>query len=852
MAVRFKGKFTGADDLPYQVWIEDDNYGDAATLVALGDVPIEIFTGREGIDPFTPIKASHVQVNVWKQSAGQFDALFSAATGEVAIRLVTGDTHTLIDAGTYTTEWYGIADFGGYQESVTVLPDLVQFEAVDGLSLLENIPYTDTTGTEAAYEGRENYRTILQRILGKIGFAAPYRIASRLFPDGVAKTVDPWSNLQSDNARFYDEEGRAMSCYDVLRMLLYRTTCQIFHRGGEWHVVDLAVMTGSSYTVYKYTSAGAADGTTTDGTAYDIDTLISGETVRRETGVRSFLPAIGKASIRFDHGLIPSLIKAGDFRTAQARLGYRGSVGYGDDYTDHWTLSGTGVVVRDASGNLYNRETGPRGSVGRNELYYTGDAVCFIPATFHGGSTVNATVKSYVVATAARTATQTGDAVDTGQQIAFRGTIKIPYNAGEGRGRYMTYWTIEIDGQDYVLGSDGAWIDSTGFSAADKAQYIMPPGDEWGDGGVNLDTEYTFEFISETAPASGDIILTLYGTSDIDGSDLDPEGVEWDDITVTVVDDDGTALESTITELSTGEPDDARDQITVRTGPGPSDFMESRVTWAGTYYTDFETDLITTAADLDLITVGTWLRFLNVMRERRGEVYRELSYSFGRPLTIGSTNFIPVFHRRSVAANVDAFELVAHEFDAGATLVSASYADDSRSFVAGGGGGSSIAGGLSNALAASPITTKGDIIVGDSAGAEARLAVGSEGQILRVEAAATNGVTWATITDAVGIASGIVFLSSSQTSVTVTPTGISSSLFFATILCQLHTEAAAEEYTPVIDNITETTFDVVAQGTPGEQLRVQWLVISGTEAAALAGSLDLNPGSVTVSAVLNT
>ena len=45
----------------------------------------------------------------------------------------------------------------------------------------------------------------------------------------------------------------------------------------------------------------------------------------------------------------------------------------------------------------------------------------------------------------------------------------------------------------------------------------------------------------------------------------------------------------------------------------------------------------------------------------------------------------------------------------------------------------------------SPITTKGDLIIGDNSGNTMRLAIGADGKVLTADAASTGGIKWETV-----------------------------------------------------------------------------------------------------------
>ncbi|KKL51080.1 hypothetical protein LCGC14_2299080, partial [marine sediment metagenome] len=498
-ATRLKCPFFSKDGKAYQIWFEFLSWGGGVTTITGRESPGIIEWSRRGVDVFTPIRASHVEIGLWRKSLTELDVLLDAATNEWRIRIVSGTSQAAIDGSVYEEYWLGYLVLDNYEDSTTKIPDELDLEANDGLGQLKNVPYTDASGSpELAYTGRESYRDIARRCLDKLGFSLPFRMASRMYPDGVAATVDPWDKMEADNAIFYDDDGKALDCYHVLQQLLYRMSSELFQRDGSWHFIAIELQDGSDYTVYKYTDVGAADGTDTQGVALDVDALVIAETIKRDTGQRGFIQPYGRVSLRFNHGLIPSLIHGGSFEVTFTR-GDQGSVEVGEAWADFWTLNGVGVEVRFAGLTKYVRDrSGPRGYMGAHgqRNYFVGNYHLFIPAFFHGSTRDLDTVKAAIISQGLY-AEQEGDTLTTGQKIAFSGRIRIPYNVGEGRGKFQAYWRIWITGSEYIMLSDGSWFDATGDTEAQRTQTIKPEGDQWGDNGLELDLEFNFEFISD-------------------------------------------------------------------------------------------------------------------------------------------------------------------------------------------------------------------------------------------------------------------------------------------------------------------------------------------------------------------
>lgn len=874
---RLYSKWFSADGLAYQAWLEQDSYAAGTTQFSVQEDPAVIDRGRQDVDFFSPVRGTSAKLAVWIKTDGELDVLLDAATHEWRLRIVSGASHAAIDAATYDTVWIGYLILDNYQDDTVHLPSQLELEAIDGLSELDKVPYTDDSGSpEVAYTGREDFFTVAKRCLDEIGYSLPIRTACRIYPDGVAATVDPWVNLELDNAIFYDTEGNARSCLGVLRQLCYATGSILVQEDGLWKFIQVDLLDGTDYDVYDYDTSGSADGTDTDGAAIDLDAALAAETAFREGGKRSFFQPVGLTLAHFAHGLVPSLIHAGSFDGVVNRGG-RGVVDAGEDPDDYWTFVGSGgdaPVVRDSSGaRYYERQNfGGRGEIGRGQRYLTGDGVAFIPAFAHGSSRDLDTIKAAVV-TDNRNVYQSGETVEAGQRIVFSGKIRIPKNSGDGTRRYQAYWRLEITGSHQCLEADGSWTDETGNPTEDRLRYIVNPGDEWGDGGLAMDTEYTFRFVSEAAPDTGAVFLQLWGTSDRTSGTPDPEGVEWDDISVDLVDDDGTALEATDAQVWTGLPDQARPGIELLMGSGPTEFMASRLTWAGTYYTDFVSDNLATGQTHARLLAETWLRMLNRFVERRMETYRGASLRYSAAVTLGGDNYVLMFQSWSIRHNRHTVELVKAEFDA-ATSVTKADGVAADSIIAESSAGTPAAysgavtaldnlagfistqnpialldedlaagdtitsfdvdsmtdGGLldddliivvdritaeptvfamsadeasttwsvddpdnpgtgltlsndiasgsgvyfSNArvlsllrtIGSSPITTKGDLIVGDASGDDARLAAGADYRFLIALAAATNGVQWSTYSAPSSVFSG-TFIDNDGNTVTV-------------------------------------------------------------------------------------
>lgn len=157
-----------------------------------------------------------------------------------------------------------------------------------------------------------------------------------------------------------------------------------------------------------------------------------------------------------------------------------------------------------------------------------------------------------------------------------------------------------------------------------------------------------------------------------------------------------------------------------------------------------------------------------------------------------------------------------------------------------------------------PMTTKGDVIVGDTGGSPIRKAVGSNGQVLTADSTATGGIKWATPSGG----GGGLGLSVPVFARTVTGTGFSPNDVTLDISARLVASAAAQVTSSVVFTFSGAFYLTVwRNGLIQEQITVSsagtttitpftpaagdtiWMTVSnGGGGASVSGSLDIASG----------
>jgi len=234
-----------------------------------------------------------------------------------------------------------------------------------------------------------------------------------------------------------------------------------------------------------------------------------------------------------------------------------------------------------------------------------------------------------------------------------------------------------------------------------------------------------FTIISAPAPSSGAIDLFLYGVADIDGSDLDPEGVDWDDIAILIVDETGELRDSTIFQGRTTRQETQDPELVVRVGTGPRDTIPGAAYWDGEYAGDWSRDGGSTYESLGKLLVRTRLGYRSGRREVRVETYEGLEYEMGDVLDIGGKLFFPIYHEKDLASGEDTFEAIEIGYDDSIITFGERAEDRGRYDIS-----SPTAGVSANEIpaAGAPVIEElGDFIVGGEDGVPERLPIG-EGQ----------------------------------------------------------------------------------------------------------------------------
>ena len=717
--IRYNGKFGSADSNVYQCQLWDSAFTGSAE-----DFPLESVTfirGRRGMHNFAPIRASSVELKGYKLTQTALDELLGASVGRFTLELKRAADHATIDGGGGSLYWKGIVQTDlGEDDTARQISD-IKITATDGLALLRDVRFTDTTGeSEVNYEGRENHRLTIIKILSKIGYNLPTAFAADWYPDVGSASDVLWENAEVDQSVFYDDDGAPANCYDVLKAILYPYGGVMFWRDGRFVFCQKSQLDGGSFTANAYDENGVADGTISLGAVVDTD----GEGVVLVEGSRVYEPAFGSNNIIYAHGNVPSLIPNGDF----------------EEDPGGWVFGSNGGEIRISGGELLQ---GPRGNIGRggvnNSARINRFNVGFVPAYFFGEDETFAAFRASIAASG-RYIEMTGSQVEAGDFLALTGRFRIPYNSGGGGGLYNTFFEMQIGSNaDAYCDRFGNWFTPSGDESLIS---LVSEGENYNTFGFALsrgvsDGWYDFTIVTAAAPYTGDVRLKLFGTADENSSNLDPEGVEWSDINVFIVDNTGEIRDSIQFSGVTTSPEPGDDDLTVLIGQGPHPLVAGNVTWNGSDAVNWTDG--TNTEKLTQLLVRHRLARQNGRLENRFETYKGLGFEMGDVVQIGGNTYDVLFQSKDLASQYDTIETIRVLYD-DSDITFAEVATDQGTYTLGGGGSStSVITNPSDGLG-QLVTAKGDLIAGGEGGSPETLSSGeTDGLALVTDSSAAQG-----------------------------------------------------------------------------------------------------------------
>ena len=271
-------------------------------LVGAGADPLRLEFLNRSDDVFDPIKASRLVITVWSNAMFKFFKLYSADKKYHQVETYQGE------GALESLYWKGFIDPSQYQEKYGPVPYEFQMAAVDGLTLLQEIPYEESEGVP--YTGLQLATKIILDILAKIDhtrFTEYVNVYEAAMGDSYAHS--PFSQMKINTDVFKDKY-----CDEVLEQILGIFNANIRMIGGTFTIYRPAELTGE--TIHGRTWSSPTSASTHDLTPLQYISRADHTSALRQVqpSAASAISPARKIIIRQDYGNKESWINNYEFK----------------------------------------------------------------------------------------------------------------------------------------------------------------------------------------------------------------------------------------------------------------------------------------------------------------------------------------------------------------------------------------------------------------------------------------------------------------------------------------------------------------------------------------------------------
>lgn len=158
-------------------------------------------------------------------------------------------------------EWQGWSISDSVQFSFTTGRKELSFNAIDGLGMLENIPY-NFSSTYTLVD-RSTCLSYVLNSLALIQFPTSLNVISGIsfYANGMTNrgtnaAAEPLNQSYINAASFVDDNQIADNCLSVLTKIVSGFGCKLFQASGKWYIVSFTEFAQSSYYFTEYNPSG--------------------------------------------------------------------------------------------------------------------------------------------------------------------------------------------------------------------------------------------------------------------------------------------------------------------------------------------------------------------------------------------------------------------------------------------------------------------------------------------------------------------------------------------------------------------------------------------------------------------
>jgi hypothetical protein len=248
------------------------NYSGAITQLQPSGNPLEISYEGDESNIYKPTVGSGATIQVMATPLS-LQELFTTDPQEFKVMIYTGESEDSSGGwNDYELMWQGFVNAGIYTESYSYPMSLlapITIHCNDGMAVLDDLPYTDGIGG-ASYTGVDAIGTVMQRIFAKLNLEFYCIRQLNDLKWGVNDEKNFLVGTSVNNENYYDEEGVAMSCREVIEAIMGGIGVVFSLKGAYIYMVDPINLESPGWQWWIHPTWGTTRNVFSMGYSYDI------------------------------------------------------------------------------------------------------------------------------------------------------------------------------------------------------------------------------------------------------------------------------------------------------------------------------------------------------------------------------------------------------------------------------------------------------------------------------------------------------------------------------------------------------------------------------------------------------
>ena len=328
----YHGRVDAYRQSPVDVYLLKEEYSGSATELRLAQEPVEEQASESGAEEMEPLRPR-----------------------KGAVRLHASEEDVIRDVYSDETPWRVRIETGGVVDVLgpvrkrlrttsddMLSPEPLELKWNDGLGPLQTVSFTEESGS--AYSDRRSIIGWIIQMLAATGLDLDVAAATEWYTPGMSGSACPLEQEYVGGARFVDEDGAPLTCYEVLEDLVREKGAFLCQERGRWHVYQRSLFRKSTFDRWVYPDGWTEQSSSPSAESYDAQIEASSSPgARLEGSESSARPAYSGVAVTYEHRAIDNALRPWGRE-------YRGYSDAGDYTTERelfWTVDDWGWTYGD-------------------------------------------------------------------------------------------------------------------------------------------------------------------------------------------------------------------------------------------------------------------------------------------------------------------------------------------------------------------------------------------------------------------------------------------------------------------------------------------------------------------------